>query len=162
MRTLPVAPRRACPCQNGRRLTRQPLNNLAIERPKDAADNAFAATNWSVLSSFLGIPPLEVFSRLAALQAPVRDAVFQRDHAPRIAANWADTLQLSAGNQPLAADFTLASAYRFNNSVRIDFTVDLARTPNITRRMLSNLKLTALEPLSPGSVANLTRISYNY
>jgi hypothetical protein len=62
----------------------------------------------------------------------------------------------------LAADFTLASAYRFNNSVRIDFTVDLSRTPNITRRMLSTLRLTALRPLSPGSIANLTRITYKY
>jgi len=135
---------------------------LAIERPKDAADDAFDQIAWGPLMPFLGSPAVAIFSRLKALEVQARDAIFQRDYAPGIAARWADTLQLRFGNTPVAADFTLATAYRFNNTVRIDFTVDLSRTPGLTRRSLNDVRLLAGEPITPGSVANLVSMSYQY
>ena len=113
---------------------------------------------WSRLSPFLGSPALEIYNRLKVLAQEARDAIFQRDHAPTIAAKWADTLSLSAGNQPLNADFTLASNYRFNNTVRIDFTVDPSQASNLTRRMLGKLSLHATRPLTPGSIANFVTV----
>jgi hypothetical protein len=135
--------------------------NLGIERPKDATDSAFDASAWRILGPFLGLPALNIFSQLSALQSQVRDAIFQRDHAPTIAAKWVDTLQLLANGVVLDVDFTMATAYRFNNTVRVDFTANLAGA-GLTRRTLSDLTVKATKPLTPGSVANFVRAAYTY
>jgi hypothetical protein len=136
--------------------------SLGVDRPKDAAQDAFDPLTWAVLHPFMGAPAYGVYQQLAALDAKARDAAFQREHAPTIAAKWADTLELYAGSSttPLAADFTLATAYRFNNTVRIDFTVDLSKTP-LTRRMLNTITVKG-NKLPPGSVAKFVRMTYDY
>ena len=53
-----------------------------------------------------------------------RDAYFQREVAPSMAARWADRLKLVVGAASSTdADFTLATSYRFGGTVRVDFTV---------------------------------------
>ena len=69
---------------------------------------------------------------------------------------------MRAGGVPLDIDFTLATAYRFNNTVRIDFTANLGKTPGLTRRMLNDMTIMAGNPLAPGSVANFVRMTYTY
>jgi hypothetical protein len=133
---------------------------LGIERPRDDADGNFDEAAWAVLRPFLGVPALSIYNRLRALADARRDRAFQDEQAPRIAATWVDRLELSAGGQPLAADFTLASRYSFNGRVRVDFTV--AAPLGVTRQTLTSLEVKATRPLPPGSVANLTRVNYTY
>jgi hypothetical protein len=133
---------------------------LAIDRPKDKDDGNFDPAAWTTVQPFLGSPALAIFNRLKALAEAQRDAIFQRDHAPTIAASWADTLQFEASGVKLAsADFTLATRYQFGNVVRIDFTI---ANPNVTRETLTTVMIKATKALPPGSVANLQSVSFTY
>jgi GH25 family lysozyme M1 (1,4-beta-N-acetylmuramidase) len=134
---------------------------LAVDRPKDKDDGSFDPVTWVVIRPFLGVPALNIFTQLKALEESVRDTVFQRDQAPVIAASWVDTLQLTDKNGTLLpADFTLATRYQFNGVVRVDFTV--AAPTNVTRETLSTLRVTATRGLPPGSVANMQSLSFTY
>lgn len=136
--------------------------NLGIERPKDTEDGGFDEPSWNVLKGLLGTPMVGIHSQLRTLVDALRDRRFQEEHAPRIAAAWADTLQLFIPNQVLDADFTLATRYQFNTSVRVDFTVSIPEGQTVTRQMLSRLRIRATRDLPPGSVANVTRASFTY
>lgn len=134
---------------------------LAVDRPKDKDDGSFDPATWIVVRPFLGMPALNIFNQLKALEESVRDTVFQRDQAPVIAANWVDTLLLTDKNGTLLpADFTLATRYQFNGVVRVDFTV--AAPTNVTRETLSTLRVTATKGLPPGSVANMQSLTFTY
>ena len=134
---------------------------LGVERPAVALD-VFDDLPWAPLRPFLGSPALSIFGRLRELADSARDAWFQAEQAPRIAAGWVDTLLLTAGGVEVDADFTLASRYQFNGSVRVDFTARPRSGQTLTRRTLSDLQLRASRPLTPGSVANLTSLGYTY
>ncbi|AXH95521.1 DUF2272 domain-containing protein [Ornithinimicrobium avium] len=134
---------------------------LGVERPNVALD-VFDELPWAPLRPFLGSPALSIFGRLRELADHARDSWFQAEQAPRIAAGWVDTLLLTAGGTPLAADFTLASRYQFNGSVRVDFTARPPVGQQLTRRILTDLHVVASRPLTPGSVANVTSFSYTY
>ncbi|MER6316733.1 DUF2272 domain-containing protein [Streptomyces sp. NPDC001581] len=135
---------------------------LGVERPKDKDTGEFDDVAWTVLKQWLGVPALGIHGRLKALVEAQRDRQFQQEYAPRIAAGWVDSLQLSAGGQPLPADFTLATRYSFNGQVRVDFSVPVPAGQAVTRELLSSLRLKATSNLTPGSVANLTRLSFEY
>lgn len=134
---------------------------LGIERPQVAFD-VFDDVPWAPLRPFLGAPAPSIFSRLRELADNARDAWFQAEQAPRIAAGWVDTLTLTAGGEPLAADFTIASRYRFNGAVRVDFSARIPAGTLLTRRKLSDLRVVATRRLTPGSVGNVTSLSYTY
>ena len=138
---------------------------LAIDRPKDKDDGSFEAVNWAVLHSFLGAPALAVYTRLKALAEAQRDAAFQRDEAPTIAANWVNTLGFQVGGSatPLPADFTLATRYQFNGVVRVDFTIPVpaGQTP-VTRELMASIRIVATKDLPPGSVANMQSLTFTY
>src|SRR5262249_42703794 len=101
-----------------------------------------------------------IFATLKALEEAHRDAVFQQQHAPTIAANWVETLQLDASGTPLSGNFTLATRYEFGEVVRVDFTV--SPPPGVTRETLSSIRVRATKDLPPGSVANLQRVTFTY
>jgi hypothetical protein len=134
---------------------------LGVERPSIAFD-VFDDNAWSTLRPFLGTSAQSIFARLRELADAARDRYFQAEQAPRIAAGWVDTLRLSVGGATLPADFTLASRYQFNGAVRVDFTATIPVGVNITRRMLTDLRVEATRPLTPGSCANVTSFSYTY
>lgn len=134
---------------------------LAVERPKDGDDDSFVELNWNPLISYSGFPVRQIYARLVAEAASRRDAAFQRDNAPTIAANWVNSLRLSTPAGPLdGVDFTLASKYLYNQTLRVDFTC----TPpaNITRRNLVDLMIDASSALSSGSVANVKKVEIHY
>jgi len=137
---------------------------IAIERPKDKEDGSFDLDSWVVLRSYLGAPALSIFERLLTIAQAKRDAVFQKDHAPTIAATWVNTLELWVGKPKLGVkldvDFTLATRYAFNGVVRVDFTAPVSQL--ITRESMTSLYVAATAPLAPGSVANLTNATYTY
>ncbi len=133
---------------------------LAIERPSDKDDGSFDVDAWSVLRAFLGAPALSIFTRLKARAEAERDAFFQREHAPTIAATWVDTLELWAGSTKLDVDFTLATTYAFNGTVRVDFTAPVGQA--ISRETLASLRVVASKDLTPGSIAQLLNLSFTY
>ena len=136
--------------------------SLAIDRPRDTDEGAFDPARWALVQPYLGVPALGIFNQLKAVVEAQRDALFQKQQAPVIAANWVNTLQLDLGGVPLPADFTLATRYQFNGVVRVDFSVPVPAAMNVTRAMLSALRLSATKDLTPGSVANLQRFSFTY
>ncbi|MBI4774504.1 MAG: hypothetical protein HY788_10050 [Deltaproteobacteria bacterium] len=138
---------------------------LAIDRPKDKEDGSFDPITWVVLHPFLGSPALSVYSKLKALSEALRDAAFQRDEAPTIAASWINTLKIQVGGVavPLPADFTLATRYQFNRVVRVDFTIPIpAGLTPVTRELMSSIRITATKDLPPGSIANLQSLTFTY
>jgi hypothetical protein len=136
--------------------------SLAVERPRDATDGQFDATQWSVAQPLLGAPALGIFSVLFAQAAAHRDRIFQSDYAPGMAARWANRIRLQVGNRTFHADCTLATRYQFNSGVRIDFTVPAGELLGLSRLDLPQLSVTAGSGLPPGSVANITRLSITY
>jgi uncharacterized membrane protein YgcG len=136
---------------------------LAIDRPKDKDDGGFDVAAWASVQPFLGSPALSIYTQLKVLAEQLRDAAFQRDHAPTIAANWVDTLKFEASGVSLAADFTLATRYQFNGVVRVDFSIsNPSGQQPVTRELLANIRVKATKDLPPGSVANLQSISFTY
>jgi hypothetical protein len=134
---------------------------LGIARPEDS-DGKFDAAKWLPLSPFLGTPALGIWSLLAGLTEAQRDAAFQRDHAPAIAARWANTIRVRASGADVSADTTLASRYGFNQTVRVDFTVPADRAASLNRALLATVHAVAGAKLPPGSTANLTRVVLRY
>ncbi|HTK48607.1 MAG TPA: hypothetical protein VL328_11595, partial [Gemmatimonadaceae bacterium] len=135
---------------------------LAVERPKDAADGKFDALRWTPISPFLGSPALGIWAKLAQQVEAQRDLIFQRDHAPTIAAKWVNSLQLGARGADVHADFTLASRYGFNQSVRVDFVVPASEATKLDRERLDTIQVKATSALPEGSVATVTRVSLRY
>ena len=148
----------------------QPVRNLsgsiflrlAVERPHDNDDGTFDPAAWALMRSFLSVPALGIYRQLQAIAEAQREAAFQTQHAPGIAAGWANTMQLQVGAIPIAADFTLATQYRFNSMVRVDFTARVPGGTPITRETLANINVRATRNLPPGSVANLQNLSVTY
>jgi hypothetical protein len=136
--------------------------SLAVDRPADKDDGSFDVNTWVLVQAFLGMPALAIYNMLKAVDESQRDALFQSQQAPTIAANWVDTLQLKVGNTPIPADFTLATRYQFNNVVRVDFSVAVPSGMNVTRETLSAIRVSATKGLNPGSVANLQSLSFTY
>jgi hypothetical protein len=135
---------------------------LAVARPKDKDDGSFDPSMWVVMQPHLGLPALAIYNQVKSLEKALRDAeaAFQRDHAPVIAANWVDTLQLEVGGMPLNADFTLSTRYQYNGVVRVDFS---ASAPSgITRETLAAIRIKASKDLTPGSVANVLGLTFTY
>lgn len=60
------------------------------------------------------------------------------------------------------ADFTMATRYGFNQSVRVDFSVPSSQVASLNRATLTNVMIKATVPLPPGSVANVTRMQIRY
>ncbi|MFE4542435.1 hypothetical protein [Arthrobacter sp. NPDC056727] len=136
---------------------------LGVERPADSSDGKFDTGLWQVAQPLLSTPALGIFSTLATLLANQRDAQFQKDYAPGMAARWADRLTFQLpGGRVLRADCTLATRYRFNQPTRIDFSIPSAELTGLTRSTVSQLRIIPALGLPPGSVANLSRISITY
>lgn len=136
---------------------------LSIERPRDREDEeAIQAYRqvWTRLAPLLGVPVDRILRQLER-QDVDNDAYFQREVAPTMAAKWADHLTLSVGGTAISgADFTLASSYHYGGTVRVDFTVPLNR--QFTRENLQQITVSSQVPLPEGSVANLTRMTFDY
>ncbi|AXT85688.1 hypothetical protein C6I20_11135 [Aeromicrobium sp. A1-2] len=85
---------------------------LSIERPRDREEEDAiekAREDWNKIARLLGIPASAVIARMESPNID-RDAYFQREIAPTMAAKWADRLRFGVGANPTfyAADFTLA------------------------------------------------------
>ncbi|MDH4350460.1 MAG: hypothetical protein OEW56_04880, partial [Gemmatimonadota bacterium] len=132
---------------------------LSIERPREIAPEeqleAYYAV-WTPLAPILGMPAKRIVERLASIERN-RDAYYQREVAPTMAARWADRLEIRVGGR--AVDFTLASSYRFGSTVRIDFTAPVS---GMTRSQLQNFTLLATQSLPVGSVANVKSMALHY
>lgn len=131
---------------------------LAIERPRDDDEGEFNDLNWEPLIPFLGFSPMSVWTRLHEEVEKRRDALFQRDYAKTIAAKWVDTLKLKNMD---SADFTLATSYGFNNTIRVDFSYK-PDDDSFNRETLVNIIVEAGESLPAKSVANLTKVRLHY
>ena len=134
---------------------------LAVERPRDNA-GAFDGPRWLGVSTFLGQPAYGIWARLAELAEAQRDQLFQREHAPTIAAKWANSLRLLAAGIDLNADCTLATRYAYNQTVRIDFNVPVTDASKQDRAHLVTMIVKASTALPEGSVAKVTRLSLRY
>jgi len=134
--------------------------DLAIARPRDKDDGRYNEANWATIFTFLPAPALSIFEQLLANDAAVRDLIFQQRYATSIATKWCDKLQIKDKSGVLNADFTLATPYRFNRTVRVDFQV--ATSNAVTRETLSNIVVLAQNALPPSSTANMRSINYNY
>ena len=134
--------------------------DIGIPRPGDGADGKYDAANWVRLLPYLPLPALSIWQQLQVMVESLKDQAFQQQYAPAIARKWCDALQIKDSNKVLKADFTLATQYRFNGRVRVDFTADT--DGDVTRETLSNITVLALNPLLPGSIANVVSLSYNY
>lgn len=136
---------------------------IAIERPTD--DEEQREAEWLRVSRLLGMPYRQVVERLLAAAKERRDAEFQRDVAPTMAVRWANRLRLSTGAGPIGnVDFTLASGYGFNRTVRVEFAIPVPEGATLTRANLAQITVTADPevPLPKGSVANVERIEITY
>jgi GH25 family lysozyme M1 (1,4-beta-N-acetylmuramidase) len=136
--------------------------SLGIERPRDTDDGKFDAARWLVTQSLLGAPAFGIFSILAEVNESQRDRIFQAEHAPGMAARWANEIQIKVGGSVRHADCTLASRYQFNRTVRIDFVMSGGELAGLTRQSLQQLVVAPIHGLPPGSVANLTRMTLTY
>lgn len=136
---------------------------LSIERPRDREDEEALEHYrqiWTRLAPLLGMPVDRILRQLER-QEHDSDAYFQREIAPTMATKWADRLELSVGGTAVpGADFTLASAYQYGGTVRIDFSVPV--DGQFRREDLQQLTIRSKDPLPVGSVANLVRLSFDY
>jgi len=136
--------------------------DLGVALPGSTTDGKFDAAKWTTLGGLLGMPALSVFQQVATQVEALREAHFQRHHAPAIARKWCDKLQITTRTgQELAIDFTLATSYAFNRTVRVDFQVNLT-DDSLSRASLTSLTIKAGKPLTPGSVANVRSLTYTY
>lgn len=135
--------------------------NLGIARPLDADDGKFRQDLWAVLTPYLPLSAISIWQQVGQQIEANRDALYQRNFAPSIANKWANVIEMRTENDTLIeADFTLATSYSYNSTVRIDFQVD-PRVP-LTRAMLSTIKIKAKAGLSAGSVANVRSAKFHY
>ena len=137
---------------------------LAIERPEDGSeDDPFSESDWQRVSPFVGQPVRGIFERLRELAEEERDAEYQREYAPTIAAGLVDRLQLGTEDGTLdGVDFTLASRYRFNGTLRVEFSY--SPDGELTRGDLQRLTVSLPDDveLPPRSVANLRGVEVHY
>ena len=136
--------------------------DLAVERPRDTDEGAFDDPRWAPFRHLLGEPALGIFGQMVQLTQDARERFFQVNHAPGMAAKWADTMLLQIGGTVFPVDSTLATRYQFNRGVRIDFVVPPERLGGLRRRDLQNVTILPGSDLPPGSVANLTGMSITY
>jgi hypothetical protein len=163
--TIPPGPRADHPITF---LTGSIYVQIGIERPRSHADPAEDLNEmlWHPFAALLGAPFREIVRNMHERQEAQRDRYYQSEIAPTMAIGWADKLRLTAYGRGVGilldeADFTLASNYGYNRTVRIDFTYVPSQSETLTRRDLRNLRITAVD-LPPGSVANLKRVSIKY
>jgi hypothetical protein len=154
----------------GRRST-HPINyvagsayfKLSIERPRDrAAEEAIENYRqmWAPWAPLLGSSLSQILQQLERTDRD-REAYFQKEVAPGMAARWANRLSVSIGGNVLeGADFTLATSYRFGNTVRVDFTIPINKRFN--RQSFQDLKFSSEDSLPVGSVANLAYATFHY
>lgn len=139
---------------------------LSIERPADGDNGSFRKENWNQLGPLLAEPAKAIHEALEGVVDGQRDRFFQANHAGAIAANWCNGLKLRTvpDGSLLDADFTLATTYRFGQTVRVDFTLPMTgELSGITRAQLQALNVRAPQiDLPPGSIANVTRMSLTY
>lgn len=135
---------------------------LAVDRPRDAADDKFDALQWQPFAPFFGSPAQGIWSRLAGRALAERDEIFQREYAPVIAAKWVNRLRIKVGGTDLQADCTLATRYGFNGTVRVDFVVPAHVARLYSRAQLHEVTVAAASDLPAGSVANVTEMSIRY
>src|SRR5690606_8072949 len=131
-------------------------------RPRDRAEEETAETYrkmWSAWGPLLGTSLSQILQQLERTDRD-REAYFQKEIAPGMAARWANRLKVSVGGTPLDADFTLATSYRFGSTVRVDFTIPVNKRFN--RESFKDLKFYSDDSLPVGSVANLTHASFRY
>jgi len=130
---------------------------IAVERPKEGADDIYLEENWTSILPFIPSPIQSIYERIIELNRSRRDNYFQKEIAPKIIARWANTIYIE---QLPDADFTLASEYRYNRTLRIDFTC----SPNgsVTRSNIEKIIVKATHPLTENSIANVKRIQLNY
>jgi hypothetical protein len=134
---------------------------LAVARPLDTDDGKLRQDLWIALTPYLPMSVVGTWQTVAQQIEANRDALFQRNFGPSIANKWANVIQMKAQNGvTIDADFTLATTYVYNSTVRIDFQVN----PNVTltRAMLSNIEIKATQGLSVGSVANVRSMKFHY
>lgn len=136
--------------------------NLAIDRPKDAIDGTYDDAQWGPFKHLLGTPALGIFEQLAQRVGFDRDRHFQSNFASSVAAKWANSLMLTIGNRPIEIDSTMATRYQFNRGARIDFVVPTQALAGLNREQLQHVRLTPVNHLPAGSVANLTRMTFTY
>lgn len=136
--------------------------DLAIERPTDNADGSFDDARWNLIKPLLDTPAFGIFSQLLARVEADRDRYFQANFAPGVAAKWASELQLKIGGNEFTLDSTLATRYQFNRTVRIDFVVPPEQLGGVRRTDLQTVTVRPRKGLPPGSVGNLTRMSFTY
>ncbi len=136
---------------------------LSIERPRDRATEETVETYrnlWAPFAPLMGESVSRVLQQLERIDRD-REAYFQNEVAPAMAAKWANRLKLSIGGALLdGADFTLATTYRFGNTVRVDFTFPVEGRYN--REAFQTVKFASSDPLPVGSVANLTQVQLRY
>ena len=137
---------------------------LSVERPRDqGSEEPFEDyfKLWMPFAPILVLPARRVIEDLKAAAERARDIYFQREVAPSMAARWADHLQLFFGTSLVPdVDFTLATAYRFGGTARIDFTAPVDGRFN--REQMQRITVHATAPFPPGSVANLQRMAIHY
>lgn len=137
---------------------------LSIERPREAEEGETMEDyykTWTPFAGILGEPIRRVVERIERIQQG-RDHYFQREVAPTMAVRWADRLRLELNARPIpGVDFTLATTYRFGQTVRIDFTVPVS-SGTLTRQQLQQITIHAGHELPPGSVANFKSLSIRY
>lgn len=144
-------------------LTGSAYVRLSVERPRDRGEEEQIAAYrdlWTRFAPLMGTSVSAVVARLEQ-QNQDRDGYFQREVAPGIATRWADRLKIVVGGAVLdQADFTLASAYRFGGTVRVDFTVPV--DGRFTREDLQSVTLRSDDALPAGSTADLVRTRMHY
>ncbi|MBK8001232.1 MAG: OmpA family protein [Verrucomicrobia bacterium] len=136
--------------------------NIGIARPRDLGDADFNPDAWANLVPFAAVPVFAIHSALGGMHEANRDQHFEKRYGGGIAAKWCNSFQLVAAGENFDADFTLASQYRYNKTVRVDFAVPSDRIGGLTRARLQSLKVYAPESLLPGSIANVTGMSITY
>ncbi len=136
--------------------------DLAIERPRDKDDGSLDPGPWSTFQHLLNDPMRAIHSFISGMGAAERDHAFQSQYAQGIAAKWANRIKIKIGGNSIRVDSTLATAYRFNRGVRIDFVVPSGSLAGLRRTDLETVEVIPRDNLPPGSVANLTRLSFSY
>ncbi|MFL1455000.1 M15 family metallopeptidase [Marinobacter sp. GN3S48] len=151
---------------------------LGIERPRDevvsediddqlkeegAVGEKVTTKVWQAYAGILPFPVGQIVARIRDYSAAQRDAYFQREIAPGMARRWCDRLEIESDNGALeGADFTLVGEYRFNRTVRVDFTVPADALEDTSREDITRLIFSAAEDLPKGSVANVTSATVEF
>lgn len=130
---------------------------------------------FRLFAPLLPAPTSVLVRRIEQASDAERERYFQNEIAPHMARSYLDKLKLfklqGSEEKDLTADFTLASAYRYGRTVRVDFTVTLDEKDKttdeeaqLTRNDLKYLKLKSdsTTDLPPRSYLNLTSAQINY